>query len=321
MKRVAIWIAVALVVASAGGAAAANTYWATGMKVVLPANAATGTDQVVSLGSVSCASAGNCSAVGWYPASGAGLQCLLVWESDGTWQTGVEAELPPGAAKDPRANIAAISCASAGNCSAVGTYTDKARHTLLVLLTESGGTWSAGIRASLPSDAGHEQSFPPDVESISCPTAGNCVAVGSYTTRAGVNTTPLVVTQADGVWARGIGIALPMNAAARYQDSEATVSCASIESCSVVGFYTNASAQQGLLVNGPSLRTFVTVPALEGKTVAEAKRSIRARGCSVGAVTYVRSLTVERGHVVSQRPKFGRTVKPGTKINLEVSRG
>ena len=112
-----------------------------------------------------------------------------------------------------------------------------------------------------------------------------------------------------------------MNAAARYQNSAATVSCASVESCSVVGFYTNASAQQGLLVSGPSLISLVTVPALTGKTVAGAKRSIRVHGCSVGTITYVRSPTVERGRVISQRPKFGRTVKPGTKVNLRVSSG
>ena len=296
--------------------------WNAAAEAKLPANAKPthNGDSSVSLGPVSCASAGNCSAVGWYSAAGAGRQGLLVSESDGTWQTGVEADLPAGAAKDPWADIAAISCASAGNCSAVGAYTGKAGRGPLVLLTESAGTWSAGVRAQLPADAGHDQDSPPDVESISCPTAGNCVAAGTYP-GPGHGSFPLVVTQTDGVWARGIGIALPMNAAARYQNSSATVSCASIESCNVVGFYASASSQQGLLVSGPSLRSLVSVPALEGKTVATAKRSIRAHGCSVGTVTYVPSPTVERGRVISQRPKFGRTVTPDTKVNLEVSRG
>ena len=79
--------------------------------------------------SVSCSSAGNCSAVGSYTAcSNVSFTCsdqgLLLDEVSGTWQTGIEALLPAAAATIPAVSLTTVSCASAGNCSAVGV----ARH-------------------------------------------------------------------------------------------------------------------------------------------------------------------------------------------------
>jgi hypothetical protein len=232
--------------------------------------------------------------------------------------------MPAGAnTKAPDVDVAAISCASAGDCSAVGSYTDTSGRDRLVLLTESAGSWSPGIRGSIPADATKNKDDGPYLGSISCPSAGNCVAAGAYS-RPGDEGTPLLLTETNGVWARGIGVALPRNADASYQYASATVSCASIQSCRAVGSYStdySYGSNQGLLIDGPSLLNLVEVPAVRGQTLAAAKRSIGAHGCSVGTVTYARSASVGRGHVISQRPKFGRTVKPGTAVNLRVSRG
>jgi hypothetical protein len=66
--------------------ALASTNWATGVEASLPANASTNLD--VSLDSVSCASAGNCTAVGNYNDSSDSStlqdQGLLVTETSGT---------------------------------------------------------------------------------------------------------------------------------------------------------------------------------------------------------------------------------------------
>jgi hypothetical protein len=310
----------ALLLDETGGA------WATAAEAKLPANAVHVHDYGVAgvtilAGPVSCASAGNCSAVGSYDTR-KGHQGLLLTESHGTWGTAVEAAMPAGAnTKWSQVTIYAISCASASNCSAAGDYTDSSGHDQVVLLTESAGSWSPGVRGLLPGDATHDKYSSPFLGSISCPTAGNCVAAGSYTLR-GAPSTPLLLTQTDGVWARGTGVALPRNADAGQLD-QATVSCASMQSCSAVGSYTTDSygSTQGLLIDGPSLVNLVRVPAVKGATLAAAKRSLRAHGCSVGTVSYLRSPAVERGHVISQRPRFGETVEPGTKVNLTVSRG
>src|SRR5437763_2335785 len=92
--------------------------WATGVEVTPPANA--GSDPGVYVGSVSCASAGNCGAVGSYLDSSNHQQGLLLTETADTWSAGVEATLPVGARPSPGVSLVSVSCASARNCSAVG---------------------------------------------------------------------------------------------------------------------------------------------------------------------------------------------------------
>ena len=64
------------------------------------------------------------------------LAGLLLDERSGTWSTGTEAELPSNAGSNPGVNLASVSCASAGNCAAVGDYTDSAGNTQGLLLNE-----------------------------------------------------------------------------------------------------------------------------------------------------------------------------------------
>src|SRR5581483_907338 len=99
----------------------------------------------VSLNSVSCASAGNCTAVGRYN-DGYYYEGLLLTETSGAWGMGVEATLPSQSRSgSPGGHLVSdglnsVSCASAGNCSAVGNYYDSSSHTEGVLLTESSDT-------------------------------------------------------------------------------------------------------------------------------------------------------------------------------------
>jgi hypothetical protein len=77
--------------------------------------------------SVSCASAGNCSAGGWYTDSSDLVQPFVVSEVNGGWHNAVKV---PGIATLNRggdAVINSVSCASAGTCSAVGSYTDRSK--------------------------------------------------------------------------------------------------------------------------------------------------------------------------------------------------
>src|SRR5439155_255649 len=138
-----------------------------------PANA--GPDPHAFLSSVSCASAGDCGAVGGYTDSSGHGQGLLLTKTAGSWTTGVEAGLPADAGPDPHAFLSSVSCAAAGDCSAVGQYTDSSVHRQGVLLTESGGTWAAGLEATLPANAGSDPVV--ILSSVSCPSAGNCSAV------------------------------------------------------------------------------------------------------------------------------------------------
>src|SRR5207244_10150416 len=130
----------------------------------------------VNLGSVSWASAGNCSAVGGYTDGSGHEQGLLLTEAAGTWATGVEATLPLNAGSNPFASLNSVSCASAGNCSAVGGYHDSSSHAQGLLLSETGSTWAPGTEAIRPANAGSNTGV--SSGSMSCASAGNCSAVG-----------------------------------------------------------------------------------------------------------------------------------------------
>jgi hypothetical protein len=233
--------------------------WAPGVAVSAPANAlALG---AVFLSSVSCASAGNCSAVGEYTDNSHGQQGLLLSETAGTWATGVEAALPATAmATDPGPGVSlgSVSCASAGNCGAVGQYFDSSRDWRGVALTESGGKWATGIDPQLPADAGG-YSFD-SLDSVSCPSAGNCGAVGSYSDGSS-NNQGLLVTETAGLWGTGAEAALPANATVTSGGQSVSlysVSCPSTTNCTAGGSYTGSSkrgvgnGQSGLLLGGAS---------------------------------------------------------------------
>ena len=89
-------------------------------------------------------SVGNCTAVGGYTDSSGHQQGLLLSESSGSW-AGAEAPLPANAAATLAAGLASVSCASAGNCTAVGSYGDSSGHGQGLL--ESFGAAISGVPA------------------------------------------------------------------------------------------------------------------------------------------------------------------------------
>ncbi len=212
---------------------------AIGVRASLPANA--GTNPNASLAQVSCASAGNCTAVGDYTDRSGHGQGLLLTETSGTWAAGVEASLPANASTHPHASLGSVSCASAGNCTAVGYYTDRSRHGGGLLLTETSGRWAAGVEAALPADTGLQLS------SVSCVSAGNCTAVGDYSDRSR-HEQGLLLTETSGRWAAGVKASLPANARTDRNASLAQVSCASAGNCTAVGHYTDSSGHGGGLL-------------------------------------------------------------------------
>jgi uncharacterized protein YjbI with pentapeptide repeats len=235
-------LAAGLMTAAPGTAAAATTLTAAG--AVLPAGVVLdpGSSPAVSLASVSCASAGNCTAVGEYDESSGDSQGLLLTETAGTWAAGVEAPLPAGAAANPEVNLASLSCASAGNCTAVGSYTDSSGGTQALALTETAGTWAAGVEAPLP--AGAAANPEASLFSVSCPSPGNCAAGGSYVDNSGPtvdssgHTQVVLLTETAGTWAAAEaappagGLANPF-----FPLLTMGVSCASAGNCTAVASY------------------------------------------------------------------------------------
>ncbi len=214
---------------------------------VLPANAGLG--GYGPLSSVSCASPGNCTAVGSYSDSSGHRQGLLLTESGGTWGPGVEAALPTDAGSDPEASLSSVACSSPGNCTAVGSYRDGSLNQQGLLLTQSAGTWGAGVKAAVPSNASSNPSVA--LHSVSCWSPGNCSAVGSYNDNTG-DQNGLLLSQFGGTWAPGQEVTLPANAGKNLTTGSVllnSVSCPSAGNCVAVGQYADRDGvHQGLLL-------------------------------------------------------------------------
>ena len=220
--------------------------WATGVELTLPANA----NANAILGFVSCASPGNCTATGNYRDTANALRGVLVTQSGGTWATGVEATPPANSSAVPAAAGGSVSCASAGECTAVGSYYDTALNFQDMMLTQTAGVWAPAVETALPADAATPPL--PVLDQVSCASAGNCTAVGAYDTSPTTNV-PLVVIQTGSTWATGVSVTLPANANASPQAGFASVSCPTATGCTAVGYYVDSTgAVQGLLLTEPT---------------------------------------------------------------------
>jgi len=204
--------------------------------VPLPANAAV--DPEVEVPGLSCPSVDQCVAAGTYQDTSGGLVGLLLTWSNGAWSS-ASVPLPANAATSSAVSIYAVSCASVNDCVAGGSYTDSSGNTQGLLLTWSGGSWTAA-EAPVPNDAASNPWA--QIEGLSCPTTTQCVAVGSYGSQ---DAEGLLWTWSAGSWTVANLPALPGGA----NDSDSNlygVSCPSASQCVAVGYYNDN--QDGLLL-------------------------------------------------------------------------
>ncbi len=147
--------------------------------VEVPGTAAFNKFGFAQVSSVSCGSAGDCSAGGWYTDSSWLDQPFVVNEVNGTWHTAVEV---PGMAALTRSifgQVLSVSCGAVGNCSAGGWYTDSSDHAQAFVVSEVNGTWHNAIE--VPGTAILNKGWGAWISSMSCASAGRCSAAGTYT--------------------------------------------------------------------------------------------------------------------------------------------
>jgi hypothetical protein len=201
----------------------------------VPGLAALNVDGDAEVLSVSCTTAGNCSAGGYYGIStdGTGFvhtQAFVVSQVDGTWDMAQEV---PGTAElnsDTYAHVSSVSCTSPGDCSAGGFYTAGNDYNSAFVVDESSGTW--GTALTVPGTPAASTSGNSFLNSVSCTSPGYCAASGGSLGLA------IVVDEADGTWGTAQqvpGIASLSTGVAGSQSM--SVSCASAGSCSAGGFY------------------------------------------------------------------------------------
>jgi hypothetical protein len=228
--------------AGARAAALAGT-WHGAQKV--PGLATLNTGGEAQVQSVSCASGGNCGAGGYYTDRSGHHQVFVDSEVNGTWRTAIKV---PGTATlntGGNANIFAVSCGSAGNCSAGGYYTDSSGHTQAFVVRQVNGTWRTAIE--VPGTAALNQTGNAEVNSVSCASAGNCSAGGTYTDSSR-NMQAFVVSEVNGTWHTALEVP---GTATLNQGGNAfvqSVSCASAGNCSAGGGYTDSSGHRQAFV-------------------------------------------------------------------------
>ena len=212
----------------------------TGAQAPLPANAYNGAGDGV-LSGVSCPSVSQCVAVGEYYDTAGIEQGLVVTGSGGAW-TAIEAPLPANASANgmSQALLSGVSCPSVSQCVAVGEYYDTAGSQQGLLLTDSGGSWTAA-EAPLPEIAPGEGWL----SGVSCPSVAQCVAVGEYN-GDGVGVETMVLTDSGGSWTAALA-PVPPNSAG--ENTVSAVSCPSVLQCVAVGHYgPSTDGQMGLLL-------------------------------------------------------------------------
>ena len=230
--------------------------WEPAVEARMPANTGSNPDvERFGGGALSCPSVGNCTAVGQYRDSAGHEQGFLLSETAGTWGTAVEAPLPANVGPAPQVALHLLSCPSAGNCTAVGNFTEPSRNGWQgFLVSETAGTWSAAIVPSLPANASPNQERM-EIGGLSCTSVGNCTAIGNYTDRSG-DLDGFLWTESAGVWGTAVEETLPANAAPnplveRY--AEGGLSCPSAGNCTAVSDYTDSSGEdEGLILSETS---------------------------------------------------------------------
>ena len=217
--------------------------WGRARAVKLPASAATRRGGLpVGLSSLACTSTGYCEAIVDYNSSAVDAAPTVATETAGVWGQASHITAPAGTSI---AALGSLACTARGECVAVGEANDRP-----MLAVQTHGVWAPartvapppGVRFTSNEGVGH-------LFAVTCPTAGNCVAVGNYAASNGSGA--MAISEVRGVWRHAQRIPLPANASNRRRRSFGlpplllSVACTSPGSCVAVGSYSDADVDLG----------------------------------------------------------------------------
>jgi hypothetical protein len=232
--------------------------------------AAPGANPSVNFLDASCASASFCAVVGQYTDTTGSLSGLIDLWSKGAWHSYAAPEPannPAGGGPGDNASgnaysgLDAVSCPVAGFCVAVGTYQDNDGRYWGLIDTFSSGTWDATAAAEPAKDSAGEAPSLTETEtgltSVSCTSAVNCTAVGSYDDAVGFYY-GLIETFSKGAWRPleapeptkdGLGTGRGTDANSYQFAGLNSVACTSPTFCTAVGRYKDAKAVEWPLID------------------------------------------------------------------------
>jgi hypothetical protein len=226
-------ILAALVVGAPASAAparpAASGTW--GKAEELPGSGTLNTGGSADLSQVSCASPGNCVVAGSYATKA--TAAMLAVQSKGKWAKAFKA--PVSVPKNGGySGINAVSCPSAGNCSAAGTEGNALGASQSFVLNERNGKWSAA--KEIPGSVKLNTGDGGGVGSLSCVSPGNCTATGYYEDSSHQDHI-YTANERNGTWHQAYQV--PGLAALKSGGYliAVTLSCASTGNCALGGQY------------------------------------------------------------------------------------
>ena len=199
----------------------------------IPGVAAFETGTLAFIGPVSCTRPGDCTAVGRYEDKADHFQVFAVNEYNERWRKAIAISSVAKLNTGGYAVASAISCTAPGDCTVGGSYRGSGSYNEhAFILAEKNGGWGRAMR--VPGLAALDTARAAGVNALSCPTAGDCTAVGSYGDTAG-NSHPFVVDETNGKW----GTAAPLAGMTALNKAGAgeldLLSCASAGNCTAGG--------------------------------------------------------------------------------------
>lgn len=196
------------------------------------------------ISSVSCTRPGDCSAGGRYLGPKGPPRAFVVDEVNGIWRNAIT--LPVDGLGD--VEVSALACASPGNCSAAGTRgvggTARGLDGTFVV-NQVNGRW----RKPIPVPGKLTFVYGGWVQSVSCPSAGNCTVAGWYE-NSGDLSQAFVASEVNGTWHNYIkvpgALALPGNGGTQA----ASLSCPKPGNCTVAGNFIGGAGFLASEANG-----------------------------------------------------------------------
>ena len=181
---------------------------------------------------VSCAAPSACVAVGNYQSGGV-TRVLVEALVGGSWQLAPAPDQGSGSNR-----LTGVSCSSPTSCTAVGYYANASGVDRALVEDLSGSAWTVSPNTVSPDTVAagtDEGQGANELDSVSCPSATSCVAVGTYNSGPGISQA-LVDNFAGGTWT----VVAPSPDAVGVKTNEfSSVSCSSSTSCFAVGHYAN----------------------------------------------------------------------------------
>jgi hypothetical protein len=254
-------------------AGATTPSWGAGT-ISIPSGTGIANGQVTLL---SCLSAGNCLAGGWYGTNSGATETFFTHELNQNWSIGTKVPDPAGGYG---LMLSAISCATT-QCIGVGQSSLGATLVQYNWSTQSFQATSVVNFANNLLDTTHSS-----LKDVTCISDGNCVAVGSVNATPGTNSSRLLVdSMTSGAWSNAETVALPSSAGATNPAvSAGQVGCISTARCVYIGSFvtTDGVSRPFITIRQDGVWHSASSPSMPSNAAAQGSQTLSELSCVTG---------------------------------------